>query len=445
VREIADPAYERSGHARVTRRQLLQGAGAVFAHSVLVSGSARADEADKQASTDHRLPNVPKNGHVMYGQDTLPLGIRSRLIDNNNGLTMHILEAGFEAPQRPCVVLLHGFPELAYTWRHQLLPLARAGFYVMAPDLRGYGRTTAAPVSFDDDLLPYSLLNRVSDVLGLTRAVGYQKVACVVGHDWGGPTAEWCALVRPEVFRSVVTMSTPFSGAPTLPLGAAESSRAAVSRVDIEKELAALPRPRKHYWWYYASPGANADMWHAPQGVHDLLRAMYYFKSADWNGNRPFALKSWTASELARMPEYYIMDLAKGIAETMAMHMPSKQEIAACHWMTEEDLRIYSAEYTRTGFQGGLNSYRILTNARYSAELKSFSDRRIDVPSCFIGGAHDWAVRQSPGAFEAMKRDACTRLLGVHLIDGAGHSVPEEQPRQVNRLLLEFLQQVSLA
>ena len=110
------------------------------------------------------------------------------------------------------MVLLHGFPELAYCWRNQLLPLARAGFHVVAPDLRGYGLSASKAVTFNDDLLPYSMLNRVGDVLGLVRALGYEQVAAVVGHDWGGPTAQWCARLRPDVFLSVVSVSTPFLG-----------------------------------------------------------------------------------------------------------------------------------------------------------------------------------------------------------------------------------------
>ena len=408
--------------AKVTRRLFLQGVGGVIAHSAMTSDARAAG----------------KNPNVEYGQSTLPLGIRSRRIDNNNGVSMHMLEAGFEAPGRPCVVLLHGFPELAYTWRKQLLPLAQAGFHVIAPDLRGYGRSVQTPVTFDDDLLSFSLLNRVSDVLGLVRALGYEKVAGVVGHDWGSPTAAWCALVRPDVFRSVVLMSTPFSGSPWLPLDTANKPKAASAQGDIDQELAALPRPRKHYLMYSATRSANEDMWRAPQGVHDLLRALYHFKSADWKGNKPFVLKSAAASELAKMPTYYVMDLDKGIAATMAAEMPTRSQIAACRWMTEDELRVYSTEYIRTGFQGGLNSYRTLMDKRYSGELRSFAGRTIDVPSCFIGGASEWGVYQSPGAFEEMQQGACTRLLGVHLVEGAGHSLAEEQPEQVNRLLLEF-------
>ena len=386
-----------------------------------------------------------RNGDVEYGQDTLPAGIRSRRVDNNNGLTIHVLEAGFEPPGRRCVLLLHGFPELAYTWRHQLLPLAAAGFHVIAPDLRGYGRSVSEAVAFDDDLLPYSVLNRVSDVLGLVRALGHEKVASVVGHDWGGPTAQWCALARPDVFQSVVTLSTPFFGPPTLALRSANSPAAPpAQRDDMQERLAALARPRKHYFEYCATRAANDNMWHAPQGVHDLLRALYYFKSADFKGNHPFPLKAWSASELAKMPAYYIMDLDKGMAETVAVQMPSRAEIAACKWLTEQDLAIYAAEYIRTGFQGGLNYYRIGSDPRYEAELNSFSGRTIDVPASYIGGAREWAVYQSPGAFESM-RTVCTQLRGVHLVAQAGHSLSEEQPRQVNKLLLEFLRGIRAA
>jgi pimeloyl-ACP methyl ester carboxylesterase len=412
---------------------LLQSAGALLAHSA-VGSNAPATAVPSSAT---------RNETVEYGKDTLSLGIRSRYIDNNNGLRMHILEAGFEERGKPCVLLLHGFPELAYTWRNQLLPLARTGLHVVAPDLRGYGKTASRPVSFDDDLLPYVLLNRVSDVIGLVRALGYEKVAAVVGHDWGSPTAAWCALVRPDIVRSVVLMSTPFDGAPELPLGTADHPLPTAAPSDLDKELAALPRPRKYYRSYWATRAANLEMWHAPQGVRDLLRALFYFKSADWPGNKPFPLKSWAATELAKMPEYYVLDLNKTTAATMAEHMPSKAQIAACQWMTERDLEVYGAEYVRTGFQGGLNSYRIFRNSKYGAELNSFSGRTIDVPSCYIAGAREWGVYQSPGAFEAMQHGACTRLMGVHLVDGAGHSVAEEQPTEVNRLILGFLEQAS--
>jgi pimeloyl-ACP methyl ester carboxylesterase len=423
---------------RFARRSVLQGLGALFAHSALASSLSGSDTSRERSATDkNQSGSKAKNENVFYGQDTVPGGIRSRFIDNNNGVRMHILEAGFEENNRPCVVFLHGFPELGYTWKNQLLPLAQAGFHVIAPDLRGYGRSVTRPVAFEDDLLPYALLNRVNDVVGLVRSLGYERVAAVVGHDWGAPTAAWCGLVQPRIFRSVVVMSTPFGGAPA---GTARHGSAPITDLDINKDLAALPRPRKHYLDYLATHGANEDMWHAPQGVHDLLQAQFYFKSANWKGNRPHALKAWTATELAKMPEYYIMDLDKTIAETMAAKMPTKEQIAACKWMTDKDLQVYSAEFVRTGFQGGLNSYRVLADSRYDAELYHYSGRTIDVPACFIAGASEWGPYQSPGVFEAMQHGACTRLLGVHLVNGAGHSVVEEQPEKVTNLLIEFLE-----
>ena len=123
----------------------------------------------------------------------LPAGIRSRQVDNGNGLSMHLLEAGFDAPGRPCVLLLHGFPELAYSWRKVMLPLAEAGFHVVAPDQRGYGRTTGSQQGYEAGLDEFRLLNLVRDAAGLVSALGHQTAA-VVGHDFGSPVAAWCAL-----------------------------------------------------------------------------------------------------------------------------------------------------------------------------------------------------------------------------------------------------------
>jgi pimeloyl-ACP methyl ester carboxylesterase len=378
------------------------------------------------------------NAGVDYGKSALPSGIRSRRVDTNNQVVLHALEAGFEPRGKSCVVLLHGFPELGYTWRNQMLPLAKAGYHVIAPDARGYGLSASLPVAYSDSLVPYSMFNRVSDVLGLVRALGHEKVAMVAGHDWGGPTAQWCARLRPDVFRSVVSISTPFFREPRLPLNTAAHPPAAGIEHDIDKDLAALPRPRKHYATYCASREANEDMWHAPQGIHALLREQFYFKSADWEGNKPFPLKAQTASEFAKMPTYYIMDLNKGMAETMAEHQPSSDYIAACRWLTEADLDVYTAQFARTGFQGGLNYYRVDADDALWNEQHSFAGKTIDVPACYIAGARDWGVYQRPGAFEAMSK-ACTRLRGAHLVPNAGHSLVEEKPDFVNELLIDFL------
>jgi len=375
---------------------------------------------------------------VLYGADTLAEGVRSRLIPNGNGLEMHVLEAGFEEPDRPLVLFLHGFPELAYSWRKQLLPLAEAGFHVVAPDQRGYGRTTGWDGNYDGNLRDYGMLNLVRDALGLVSALGVREVAAVVGHDFGSPVAAWCALARPDVFRSAVMMSAPFGGPPDLPFDTANRGATAPPPPDIHEALAKLSRPRRHYQRYYWTPEANENMWHAPQGVHDFLRAYYHFKSADWADNRPFPLEAWTAEAVAQLPTYYVMDLDQGMAETVAAEMPSPEQVEACAWLTEDELRVYSGEYQRIGFQGGLQWYRA-GSAAGGVELPLFSGRAIDVPSMFVGGAQDWGVRQRPGGLERMESTACTDHRGTQLVEGAGHWVQQEQAAEVNRLLLEFL------
>jgi pimeloyl-ACP methyl ester carboxylesterase len=180
-------------------------------------------------------------------------------------------------------------------------------------------------------------------------------------------------------------------------------------------------------------------MRHCPQGIHAFLRAYFHVKSADWQRNQPFPLGSWSAEELAKLPTYYIMEADKGMAGTVAPEMPSANEIAACRWLPDDQLRVYSAAFARTGFQGGLQWYRCMTSGWNSSELQLFSGRTIDVPSCFIAGRSDWGVFQKPGDFERMQDGACTRLLGCHLVSGAGHWVQQEQPVQVAGLLLEFL------
>jgi len=366
--------------------------------------------------------------------EALPAGIRSRFIDGINGLSMHVLEAGFQAEERPLVLLLHGFPEIAYSWRKIMPALAEAGYCVVAPDQRGYGRTTGWDPSYNGDLASFRVLNLVRDTMGLLGALRRSSVAAVVGHDFGAWVASWCALLRPDVFRSVVLMSAPFAGPPAL-------TPSATPPVDpVHKALASLPRPRKHYVMYYGTREANENMWHCPQGVSAFLRAYYHYKGADWTGNKPFRLASWSAPELAKMPTYYIMDAANGMAETVAAEMPSPAEIAACHWLTEAELAVYGDEYSRTGFQGGLQWYRCRTEGIGLCELQVFSGRSIDVPALFIAGRSDWGIYQSPGAIERMQGTGCSAMRGVHLIDGAGHWVQQENPDEVNRLLLAFLE-----
>ena len=417
-----------------TRRQLLQS----LAAAPLVSA---------------RFAQPSANADVAYGSSTVPVGIRSRLVTGVNGITMHALEAGFEGANRPAVLLIHGFPELGYSWRHVMLPLANAGYHVIAPDQRGYGRSGGTEVKFDDDLAPFSTLNRVRDLMFLINALGHRSVAMVVGHDFGSPISGWCALTRPDVFRSVVMMSAPFGGAAPLPFntaGPASASAPDNSRElrrdglvpSADEELARLVPARKHYQTYYTTREANENMWHASQGIHNFLRAYYHMKSADWAANKPFPLASNAASEQAKLPRYYVMDLDKGMAESVAPEMPGTAAIARNTWLTDEELKVYSSEYGRTGFQGGLQSYRVGRVPRLSAELQLFAGRTIDVPSLFLSGKSDWGVYQRAGSLEAMSR-SCTKFDGVELIEGSGHWVQQERATQVAARLVAFVRQHS--
>src|SRR5947209_19764480 len=297
----------------------------VTASAAAVGGFAFAKGSPRAAMVQTDIASLPP-----YGNSTIPPGIRSRTVGNVNGLRVHMLEAGYETAGRPGVLLLHGFPELAYSWRKVMLPLASAGYHVIAPDQRGYGRTMGWDGAYDGDLDSFRILNVVKDALALVFALGHRSVAAVVGHDFGSPVAAYCALARPDVFCSVVMMSAPFAGPPILPFGtAAGRSNVSTAPLKILDELAALARPRKHYHWYYSTREADDDMRNAAQGIHAFLRAYYHHKSADWKQNRPFRLEAWTTGELAKLPTYYVMDFDKGMAETAAAEMPTASEIGA--------------------------------------------------------------------------------------------------------------------
>ena len=419
----------------LTRRQLLQSAAAGIAVT-----AARPDPAAGLNMTTQRDDIGP------YAAGVLPPGVRSRFVAGVNGIRMHVLEAGSKTGARGGVLLLHGFPELAYSWRRLMPALAAEGYHVIAPDLRGYGRTEGAGVGYDDDLRPFRMLNEVRDMLSLVAAFGYREVQ-LAGHDFGSLVASWCAVARPDVFRSVVLMSAPFGGTATLPFDTADAPAVAggAPAPDIDAGLASLEPPRWHYRRFYATRGANDDLWRAPQGVHDFLRAYYHMKSGDWSGNHPEPLREWSAAELARLPRYYVLDLGRGMAETVAEHMPTPAEIAACEWLPDDELRVYSGEYRRTGFQGGLQWYRSVASVSsifgggINADLQVFAGRTIDQPSMFIAGARDWGIHQRPGALERMNGQACTDMRGLHLLDGAGHWVQQESWPEVNRLVLDFL------
>ena len=361
--------------------------------------------------------------------------IRTRIIDDVNGLRMHVLESGANEPERACVLLLHGFPEIAFSWRRILPALAAAGYYAVAPDLRGYGRTGPAHLDYSEDLRPFFPLNLVRDVLALLDRLGRRR-AVVVGHDFGTTVAGWAALTRPDRFPGMVHMSGPFPGSP-------DSVREPSNPVgDITPALARLDPPRLHYQYYYRRRRANSEMLGCPQGLHAFLRGYYHFKSGDHPQNKPFRLAGWTADEVAKMPRYYVMDRGRTMAETVAAEMPTRAQIASCRWLPEDDLAVYAAEYARSGFQGGLNGYRCGASPEVARELQLFAGVRLQVPCLFVAGAADWGVYQRPGALENLKSRVCTDLRGVSLIPGAGHWVQQEAAEQVSGELLDFLSDI---
>lgn len=373
----------------------------------------------------------------------LPAGIKENYVHcPTNGLTFHTLEAGFTPENdRPLIVLIHGYPELAFSWRKIMPALADAGFYVVAFDQRGYGRTTGWDISSfaEIDMYQFSLSAMVRDVVTLVHALGYQKVKCIVGHDFGAVTASLCALMRPDLFTSVIMMSHPFKAPAPLPFNIAHGQGSLPTPpIDIQAELAKLPEPRKHYQWYNSTENAGRE-WSSPaQGLRAFLRGYWHVKSADWKQNKPHPLQQWSAEELAKMPHYYIMPRDKSMPETIALMMATEDASATKSWLSDDDLNVYVQEWARTGFQGGLNFYRTRTDPRRPRDLEFLAGKKIECPSAFISGAQDWGNYQQPGAIEAFPH-SCSDFRGSKFIEGAGHWPQQEQPEKVLKEILAFV------
>jgi pimeloyl-ACP methyl ester carboxylesterase len=369
--------------------------------------------------------------------------IRSRIMTGVNGLDVRVLEAGGTHRDAPLVLLLHGFPELALSWHGVMERLAAAGLHVVAPDQRGYGRTSAgAAHEFDEGLDQFRLSNLAEDATGLIEALGHSAVDAVVGQDWGSLVAAWCGLTRPDFFKSVVLMSAPFGGPPDEPSGGPGEDPTVnmAGPGGVLEELAALPRPRKHYQWYFSTAEANGDLLDAPQGLRTFLRDYFRFKSADWAGGDPFPLQAWSADELAKLPTYYVMDLDRTMPQTVEDAKPAlPDDVTESGWLPDNVLGEVTDEFRRTGFQGALQWYRCDTSGIYDEELGAWSGSKIEPPCCYIAGQKDWGRYQEPGSFEAMANRGCSNFVGSHLIGGAGHWAPQEQPEMVSRLLLGFV------
>lgn len=373
------------------------------------------------------------NKSIDHLHSLLPVGIRSRQVQGVNKLNIHCLETDNAHTNKPLLILLHGFPELSFSWRKIMLPLSKAGYYVVAPDQRGFGRTSGWDANFDSKLEPFRMLNLVRDVIGLMKGIGHSKAAGIIGHNSGAAVAGWCSLLHPDIFQSTAIMSAPFTGMQTT----ANSSSTRIRKLDAK--LALQDPPRKHYQQYYSTRSANNDMLMCKQGVHNFLRAYFHYKSADWAGNSPHPLASWNATELSLLPTYYIMHKSDSMPQTVAKHMPTSEQISSCKWLTEKELSFYSSEYSTTGFQGGLNWYRCGTSNIGKKEMEVFHGKSIEIPACFIAGSKDWGVFQRPGAYETMQNKTFKNMKECHLIPKAGHWVQQEQPEKVSNILIKFL------
>lgn len=327
--------------------------------------------------------------------------------------------------------------------------IADEGYFVVAYDQRGYGRTTGWDTRefASVDLNTFTFTKLVRDAVILVNALGYKKVACVIGHDFGAVAASMCALMRPDFFKSVILMSHPFIGSPSLPFDTISNPPKPTEKEDVHKALSELPEPRKHYRMYYSTSRAASEMDNPKEELQKFLRGYFHLKSADWKGNDPKTLGGWKATELAKLPYYYVMPLHSTMREAVKLLMvdedPSTVKKSSARWLNDDDLAIYAQEYGRNGFQGGLNWYRVSTNPEYMKDVELFAGRKIDVPSLFISGTKDWGTFQEPGVVEKMA-EVCSRFKGAKMVEDAGHWVQQEQPAEVIKLVARFLWEVNV-
>ncbi|GAA2743089.1 alpha/beta hydrolase [Kitasatospora cinereorecta] len=316
-------------------------------------------------------------------------GIGHRFVEAN-GIRTHIAEQG----EGPLVVLLHGFPETWYSWRHQIPALAAAGYHVVAPDLRGYGQTDA-PAEADT----YSQLHLVGDLIGLLDALGEQQ-AVVVGHDFGTAVAWNAALLRPDRIRGVVALSVPYL--PRGPISALAGLRQALGD--------------GFYMQYLQEPGV-ADTELAADVRATLLRFYH------WGfGDSPQA----AAASLPVVPE------GSGLLDIM----PATTELPG--WLTEADLDVHTAEFTRTGFTGGLNWWRTID---LSWELTAaWQGAPLTTPALYVHGDRDGSVGL-PGMDQliANLQMFVPNLTRTVVLPGTGHWTQQERPEEVTTELLKFL------
>ncbi len=331
---------------------------------------------------------------MISSRDSLP-PVTHRFVDAR-GLRMHIAEAG----TGPLVLLLHGFPESWYSWRHQLTALAEAGFHAVAPDQRGYCRTgPPGGPGQGDKVSDYTILHLTGDVIALMDALGEQQ-AVVAGHDWGAPVAWHAALLRPDRVRAVIGLSVPYrprGSSPPIP-----AMRAAIGE--------------GFYMVYFQQSGvADEELGRDPQAT---LRRVLYSASGDGPGGAPIILPGGGFLDICPEPP----------------SLPS--------WLTSEDIDIYAADYAKAGFTGPLNWYR---NLDRNWELTAaWHHAPVTVPALYVAGERDLVVN-FPGARQMLPhlRDFAPRLREPILLAGCGHWTQQERPEEVSSAMIGFLRELS--
>jgi len=314
--------------------------------------------------------------------------IRQRRVATN-GIELNIAEQG----EGPLVLMLHGFPESWYSWRHQFAPLAAAGFHAVAPDMRGYGKSDK-PHNID----AYNQVQVVNDIVGLIPALGYQK-AIVFGHDWGAPTAWSCALNHPDKFTAVGALSVPFS------------PRSQVKPMPMMREIF---KGQFFYQLYFQEPGvAEAEF---EKDIRTALRKFLYLGAGE--------------ADLSGMT-------GKGPDDDLLTSLPNPATLPK--WLTEADLDFYTGEFTRSGMRGPLNYYR---NHDLTWELTRGAPEQIRQPAMFVAGERDGVVVMAADALKKMP-ERVTDLRINRLIPGIGHWTQQESPAIVNEEMLRFLKMVS--
>jgi pimeloyl-ACP methyl ester carboxylesterase len=320
----------------------------------------------------------------------LPDGARSHTVAVGDH-RVHCVEAG----EGPLVILVHGFPESWYSWRHQIPAIAAAGFRVVAIDVRGYGRSSK-PLAVED----YRMVRLVADNVGLVAALG-EATATIIGHDWGAPIAWNSAMLRPDVFTAVAGLSVPFA-----PPGDVRPSVA----------MRAMAGDEEFYVEYFQEPGrAEAEI---EADVRGWLLGFMFSGSGDAPPPDPSKGTIATIPRGAKMRDRF----------SFPDPLPA--------WLTEADLDVYASEFEHSGLRGPLNRYRNVD--RDFEDLAAFRGARIDVPSLFIGGDRDGPTIWGTPAIAAFPR-TLPQLRGSTILPGCGHWTQQERPDEVNSLLTDFL------